>query len=356
MKSSVKIFTLAIITALVISNLISLKAESGDMKSNDLDINSSRSEVSKNIKNKNERVPLNFKASKFKKEETLNMELTDIDRKLIILYRALINDLEAGLKPELVDETYTMAKIAFSINKIIDSYNGILFKLRRESDNKILDATYNNQGILQVEKIKRFCKDTNCYISTWFNQAASLNSAYQNSPDKQPIFNFKNEVYGIKFDTLRFFNLDDSNLINTVETKKVDFNIKFLTGTEVNTRQVIYEEGGNTDGLNIYIEDGQIYWSIWSQSKGWSYTYISTSIKANQEYSLRFHYDGSEGFLEAYLDGLRIKRVLAGQILAKHTANNGIGAQVEHSYYLTGRDSRMEDFAFKGSIMEFIYY
>ena len=249
-----------------------------------------------------------------------------------------------------------MAKIAFSINKVIDSFNGILFKVRRESDNSILDAGYNNQGRLNLGQIRRFCKDTNCFVTTWFEQVASLNPAYQTSPEKQPMFNFTNKPYGIKFDTLRFFNLDDSNLINTVESSKKDFIIKFATGTEVDTRQVIFEEGGTINGLNIYIENGQIYWSIWSQSTGWSYTYISTAIGPNQEHTLRFHYDGTEGFLEAYLDGQRIKRVLAGEKLAKHTGNNGIGAQVEHSYYLTGRDSRMEDFAFKGTIMEFIYY
>lgn len=203
---------------------------------------------------------------------------------------------------EDIDETYTMAKIAFSINKVINSFNGILFKIRRESNN--------------------------CFVSTWFEQVASLNPAYQNSPDKQPLFNSTSKPYGIKFDT----------------------------GAEVDTRQVIFKEGGTTNGLNVYIENGQIYWSIWSQSTGWSYTYISTAIGPNQEHTLRFHYDGTEGFLEAYLDGQRIKRVLAGEKLAKHIGNNGIGAQVEHSYYLTGSDSRMEDFAFKGTIMEFIYY
>ncbi len=98
-----------------------------------------------------------------------------------------------------------MAKIAFSINKVINSFNGILFKIRRESNN--------------------------CFVSTWFEQVASLNPAYQNSPDKQPLFNSTSKPYGIKFDT----------------------------GAEVDTRQVIFEEGGTTNGLNVYIENGQIY-------------------------------------------------------------------------------------------------
>ena len=91
-------------------------------------------------------------------------------------------------------------------------------------------------------------------------------------------------------------------------------------------------------------------------SSGWEYTHVNTAIGPNQEHTLRYHYDGTEGYLEAYLDGQRIKRVSAGSVLAKHVGNNGIGAQVEHSYYVTGADSRMEEFSFKGVITEFVYY
>ena len=192
-------------------------------------------------------------------------------------------------------------------------------------------------------------------MTTWFEQASSVNPAFQTVAEKQPYFNVE-PPYGARFESGRFLNLDDSDLINTQDSTKKDFYMTFKTGSEVDTRQVLFEEGGTTNGLNVYIENGLLYWSIWSQSSGWSYTYISTAIGPQQDHSLRFHYDGEEGFLEAYLDNHRIRRVVAGEKLAAHSGNNGFGAQVEASHYVTGSDSRAEDFSFKGVISEFIYY
>ena len=255
-----------------------------------------------------------------------------------------------------LDDIDPKPRAVFSINKLHKDFNGILFKVQRESDNTIFDGVYNSKGKLNTGAIRKFCRDTNCYLSTWFDQMNSGNPAYQTSLAKQPYFNASAKPYGVKFDTGRFLNIDDSAVYNTVTSTNKDMSISFVTGTEVLTRQVIFEEGGTTNGLNIYIEDGRLIWSIWSESTGWGYTHISSAIGPNQDHTARLVYNGTEEYFEAYMDGHLIKRVQAGTSLSKHTGNNALGGQAEHSYFISGKDQQMEAFQFKGVITDFIYY
>ena len=63
--------------------------------------------------------------------------------------------------------------------------------------------------------------------------------------------------------------LGDSALINTTtrDTRTVElwFEADALAG-----RQVLYEEGGSTNGMNVYLDSSTLYGRAWSGSTGWS--------------------------------------------------------------------------------------
>jgi len=76
-------------------------------------------------------------------------------------------------------------------------------------------------------------------------------------------------------------------------------------------KQVIYEEGGSTRGLNIYVFDSSLYVGGWNkppEESGWSGTYLSTNaIESDKWYHVVLVLDGTEtvqpNALKAYLNG-----------------------------------------------------
>ncbi len=99
-----------------------------------------------------------------------------------------------------------------------------------------------------------------------------------------------------------------------------------------NSKQVLYEEGGNIRGLNIYIEQGQLYVGGWnSGANGWEETYLNTEVSdtewhhvalvLNAEASIDLQPDTFKGFL----DGLEFGSGKAAT-LAPHSGATGIGA------------------------------
>ncbi|MDZ7846710.1 MAG: hypothetical protein U5L96_08040 [Owenweeksia sp.] len=55
----------------------------------------------------------------------------------------------------------------------------------------------------------------------------------------------------------------NDNDINSSSSSYKSFAIAFQTGSDVNTRQVIYEEGGSVNGINLYIDNGQLHTNWW---------------------------------------------------------------------------------------------
>jgi len=71
------------------------------------------------------------------------------------------------------------------------------------------------------------------------------------------------------------------------------FHVVFRTGPDVSSRQVIYEEGGPINGLNLYIDSGDLVACAWSESESWTPLTARTGIAANQSYVVTVAFDGS---------------------------------------------------------------
>lgn len=83
-------------------------------------------------------------------------------------------------------DTYANAAAAFSLRKLSGNYTGHAIKVRRESDNATLDIGFNLDNLLDTYTLTEFCRGTNGYVHTWYNQANSANDAVATDNGDQP--------------------------------------------------------------------------------------------------------------------------------------------------------------------------
>ncbi|MBQ0740398.1 hypothetical protein J9332_39580, partial [Aquimarina celericrescens] len=81
---------------------------------------------------------------------------------------------------------------------------------------------------------------------------------------------------------------DNTDLNDGGPWSERSFSIVVETGANVTTRQMIYEEGGEARGLNMYIFNGNLYYGAWNLSEDdgageaspWGFTSSQTPISA----------------------------------------------------------------------------
>ena len=105
--------------------------------------------------------------------------------------------------------------------------------------------------------------------------------------------------------------------------------VRFETGADVTTRQTIYEQGGGTRGINIYIEGGQLHMAVWNfAEENWGYKEVTTSIGANELHTATLVFDGvlpANGTITGFLDGVDIGSDTGVGLLYAHGDDIGIG-------------------------------
>jgi hypothetical protein len=125
--------------------------------------------------------------------------------------------------------------------------------------------------------------------------------------------------------------LPDSQHINsggpwTNRTVKIIFN---CADVSKGGKQTIYEEGGRTRGLTIYVFDGELYVGAWNRSEyNWNGEWISEPIKSDEWYEVAAILRDTMGAVEddkfeMWLDGKLIDKRPGGQ-LHGHGDDNGI--------------------------------
>lgn len=109
-----------------------------------------------------------------------------------------------------------------------------------------------------------------------------------------------------------YIGISNSTDINTQShaQRTISLNFKVDDITINHRKQVIYEEGGQGSGLNIYIFDGKLYIGVWD-TQIWQGTYLSSSeIQSNQWHNVVLVLDTQVGVktlqnnaFRGYLDG-----------------------------------------------------
>ncbi len=166
---------------------------------------------------------------------------------------------------------------------------------------------------------------------------------------------------------LQIANNSDYNEGGEPYTRKA-FNIAFRTdGTNITTRQQLYEQGGASRGIGLYIEGGEVYVTAWNQpdddgagsASPWNTAgtidVVSTTVNTDTEYIVTMEFNGSSdgtGTITGYLNGQSFGTISSVGQLFDHADDIGLGDINGASRY---EDNTTAASSFYGSIPEFIY-
>lgn len=119
----------------------------------------------------------------------------------------------------------------------------------------------------------------------------------------------------------------------------------------VQDREVLYQEGGTTNGMALYLDSGNLYGAGWGS--GITDRFISTPITDSAWHHVALVYDG--GAMELFLNGVSKVSADTGGDMPAHSANDTIGARLGGMKFHDSAPSGMGDY-FEGKIDDFRIY
>lgn len=156
-----------------------------------------------------------------------------------------------------------------------------------------------------------------------------------------------------------YVTIPNSTSINTsiITERSVEVWFK-VDDKSLASKQVIYEEGGSTRGLSIYIESSTLYFGGWNNSaseSNWTGTYLTTTdFESGRWYYAAITLDGettvTANTFRAYLNGEEIGSGDGSQ-LWEHSGNISIGRSGDSSLFHDGSSNSAEGY-FGGQIDE----
>ena len=157
-------------------------------------------------------------------------------------------------------------------------------------------------------------------------------------------------------------NVSDINL-GTHSQRTISVRFKVDDKDISDRKQVIYEEGNAGRGLNIYIDNGNLYvggWNLPASESRWLGTYLDTdAISSDTWHHVTLVLDGDvtleSGAFSAYLDGVKFGEGEGSQ-LWEHRQGTGIGALVGNTRFHDGTATGTGTQAFAGSLDDLRIY
>lgn len=164
--------------------------------------------------------------------------------------------------------------------------------------------------------------------------------------------------------SLTIANNTDFNTATSYTNKGI--NLAFRTSTaDITDRQVLYEQGGNTRGITVYIRNSNLHVSAWNRNSDgtgspWNnatnITTVSTSVALDTEYIITLELAGTSGVsgtLTPYLNGASFGSLSSVGLLFADTDGIEFGGSDGSTQYDDGTNSSTN--SFEGEISEFIY-
>ena len=106
----------------------------------------------------------------------------------------------------------------------------------------------------------------------------------------------------------------------------------WFQAADVNSRQVLFEEGGTGRGLNVYLDGGKLYVNGWNRANDdagattpWGPNYVSSVVQPGRTYQATLVLDQPTGTLSGYLNGVKFGDVSGVGRLFAHGDPPGIG-------------------------------
>lgn len=208
-------------------------------------------------------------------------------------------------------------------------------------------------------------------LSSWGNQGGNGPLNAFESGNRRPTIvansagNF-NGFRSLRFDghndVLRINNSADVNT-HSGQLSQKSYALVFKTGSDINSRQVIYEEGGTVRGVNVFIQNGQLYFGAYNLPNDgagapWPFQSLSISIQPNTEYIFTGLMNGNSsetGLMASWLNGASMGELYTTGLLYAHGGAIALGAVRGDSYFFNSGAGGNHSY-FEGEIAEFIYY
>lgn len=210
-------------------------------------------------------------------------------------------------------------------------------------------------------------------VTDWQDQWIGNHDA-TSSGTVRPIFKFDESLTktinfnpSVEFAGTKSMTIANNNSFNTFTSyTRKGLNLAFRTDTtDVTTRQVVYEQGGATRGINVYLRGGNLYLSVWNRNSdgagspwnnGTNVSTVSTAVTANTEYIVTLDFNGSSssaGTVTGYLNGQSFGSLSSAGLLYADTDGIEFGASDGTSQFDDGSNAGTN--SFQGEISEFIY-
>jgi probable HAF family extracellular repeat protein len=144
---------------------------------------------------------------------------------------------------------------------------------------------------------------------------------------------------------------------------KQTLSMVFRTADDVSSRQVIWALGDPNKGMNLYIDDGYLYFGAWhlldNDGNGpetiWGPVYMGTPVDANTAYLVDCVYDSSASSIEGYLNGASFGSVSGVGRFFPQQSRITIGNNPEQPTLFHDGSIDVNNF-FTGYVGEILYY
>lgn len=196
--------------------------------------------------------------------------------------------------------------------------------------------------------------ETSGTTATNQGSTGSVNGTYTNSPTLGAAELYAGGGSSVEFDGINdYLAIPNSADINAAAHAERTVELVF-NADDVTTRQVLYEEGGGTNHLGIYLDGGNVYVSG-KDAGDWD-AYLSTGVVVGQTYHITLVLDQPNGEMRGYLDGTLFGTDTTITIpLNSHTGSIAIGAMDNDTYFHDGAGSG-DGYYFNGRISDVALY
>ncbi|MBN4056233.1 S8 family serine peptidase [Rhodothermus sp. AH-315-K08] len=169
-------------------------------------------------------------------------------------------------------------------------------------------------------------------ISSWADASGNGHNATQGG-QRRPIVISSSAGRAVVFDGandyLKLANDGDINTGGPYEAKTIGLVLE--TGQSTWERQVIFEEGGASRGISIYVFEDRLYlaaWNLPSDGGGgsWGPVVVSTDVAPDNSYQVILRLDGAAGTISGRVDGTSIGEESGAGTLFAHSGRVGLGA------------------------------
>lgn len=159
-------------------------------------------------------------------------------------------------------------------------------------------------------------------------------------------------------------NIPDSPDINitNIITNRTIAAFFYCNDVSKSEKQIIFEEGGRTRGMTLYVFEGKVYIGAWNRAEyNWNGAWLSADVKSKTWYHVGLVIRDASGAVESdkfefWLDG-RLKEKVDGGQLHPHGDNNGIGYLNQNTvYHDEGGAITVPDDFFDGLLDEIVIY